>query len=56
MAPEQFEAYRDVGVSIARQHLAELFADGRPSHDALFRNAHFADPPPPRQDAPRPSA
>ena len=60
-APEQFEAYRDVGVSIARQmlaetHLAELFADGRPSHDALFRNAHFADPPPPRQDAPRPSA
>jgi len=41
---------------LAETHLAELFADGRPSHDALFRNAHFADPPPPRQDAPRPSA
>ena len=60
-SPEQFEAYRDVGVCIARQMLAEtdlaaLFADGRPPLDRLRRNDFFVVEERPDPDPPRPSA
>lgn len=60
-SPEQFEAYRDVGVAITRQMLAEtgladLFRDGRPKLDALTSNARFHVPPRTRAPEQRPSA
>jgi len=60
-SPEQFEAYRDVGICIARQMLAEtglaaLFDDGRPPLDRLRRNDFFVAEQRPDPDPPRPSA
>ncbi len=66
-SPEQFEAYRDVGVCITRQMLAEtglagLFGADRPPLCRLRRNPRFHTPDPqgadagPEPDAPQPGA